>query len=90
VVARLIERLREAILCYQVGGHCASIWGIIDGEADITTASNLQSNNSPYSRVSLIVSVVCPDPFLKASFDAHLKLQEVIHCSVLVGVHTDN
>ena len=31
-VARLIERLREAIICYQVGSCCTPVLGIVDGE----------------------------------------------------------
>ena len=31
-VARLIERLREAIICYQVGGCCTPVLGIVDRE----------------------------------------------------------
>ena len=30
IVARLIERLREAIVCYQVGNYCASALSVID------------------------------------------------------------
>ena len=30
IVAKLIERLREAIVCYQVGNYCASLLSIID------------------------------------------------------------
>jgi len=30
VAASLIERLRQAIVCYQVGGYCASVLGIVD------------------------------------------------------------
>ena len=32
VVARLIERLREAIVCYQVGKYCASVSSTVDME----------------------------------------------------------
>ena len=32
IVAKLIERLREAIVCYQVGNYCASALNIIDRE----------------------------------------------------------
>jgi len=30
IVARLIERLREAIVCYQVGNYCVSASSVID------------------------------------------------------------
>ena len=30
MVARLVERLREAIVCYQVGNHCAPTLSIVD------------------------------------------------------------
>ena len=43
VVARLIERLREAVVCYQVGGCCTPASSIVDGGADIATASDLIS-----------------------------------------------
>jgi len=58
VVARLIERLREAIVCYQVG-DCStpvSVPTIANGGTDITTASDILSNRSSHSNVFPIVS----------------------------------
>jgi len=50
VVARLIERLREAIVCYQVGGYCTPASNVVDRGADIAAASDVPSNNSPRSK----------------------------------------
>ena len=55
IVAKLIERLREAIVCYQVGSYYALVLFIIDGRGvDIPTASDLPSNHSSYSRSSCL------------------------------------
>ena len=58
VVASLIERLREAIVCYQVGGHSTpvSVPNIVNSGTDITTASNIPSNHSSHSSVFPIAS----------------------------------
>jgi len=62
IVARLIERLREAILCYQVGNHCAPALSIIDAKrVDIATTGNPSSNHSSHSRSSRLVSEVNGD-----------------------------
>ena len=55
-VARLIERLREAIVCYQVGNHCAPALSIIDTmRVDIATTGNPPSNHSSHSRSSHLI-----------------------------------
>jgi len=41
VVARLIERLREAVVCYQVSDGHTQHWAFLTRGADITTASDL-------------------------------------------------
>jgi len=51
IVAGLIERLREAILCYQVGNHYTSTLNIIDTRrVDIATTGDPPSNHIPHSR----------------------------------------
>jgi len=57
IVAKLIERLREAIVCYQVGSYYASVLFIIErrgGGVDIPTASDLPSDHSYHSRSSCL------------------------------------
>ena len=62
IVAKLIERLREAIVCYQVGNYCASALNIIDRRGvDISTTSNLPSNHPSHSRSSRLVSEIDND-----------------------------
>ena len=46
-VARLIERLREAITHYQVSGNCFVGSSTTHRKADITTTSNLRSDHQP-------------------------------------------
>jgi len=59
IVARLIELLREAIICYQVGNHCAPALSIIDVKrVDIATTGNPSSNRSSHSRSSRLVSEI--------------------------------
>ena len=58
VVKSLIERrLREAIVCYQVGDRSnpASVPNIVDRRTDIATASDMPSNHSSRSNVFQIV-----------------------------------
>ena len=51
--ARLIERLREAIVCYQVANHCVLVSGIIATRGvDIATKDNPPSNRSSHGRSS--------------------------------------
>lgn len=47
MVARLIERLREAITHYQVSENCLVAPSTTHSEADIAAASNLRSNHHP-------------------------------------------
>ena len=47
VVARLVERLREAITHYQVSEGCYTAPSTTHSKADITTASNLRSDHQP-------------------------------------------
>ena len=80
MVAKLIERLREAIVCYQVGNHCASALSIIDRKGQVSQQQAIYRQIT-HLTVRLPVLPLKPtvaDPFLKASFDALLKLQEVI------------
>ena len=59
IVAKLIERLREAIVCYQVGNYCVSALSIIDRRGlDIPTTSNLPSNHSSHSMSPRFVSEI--------------------------------
>ena len=58
VVAKLIERLREAIVCYQVG-DCSTpvpVPSVVDRGTDFTTTSDVLSNHSSRSNVFPIVS----------------------------------
>ena len=50
VVARLIERLREAIVCYQVRHRYPPQSSAADRGPDIPTASDLPSNHSSHSK----------------------------------------
>ena len=61
VVARLIERLREAIVSYQVGNRWTPASKIADRGVDIAAASNLPPNNSPRGRVFPTVSRIGVD-----------------------------
>ena len=60
-VARLIERLREAIVCYQVCDCCATGSNTANRRADIPTAGNLPQNHSPRSKVFPITSGISAD-----------------------------
>lgn len=53
VVTRLIERLREAIFCYQVGDSFPQCQVSLIGGAGIATASNLPPNHPSRSKTSL-------------------------------------
>ena len=53
VVARLIERLREAIVCYQVRRRYHPQSSVADRGPDISTASDLPSNHSSHSKSTL-------------------------------------
>ena len=53
VVTRLIERLREAIFCYQVGDGFPQCQVSLIGGAGIATASNLPPNHPSRSKTSL-------------------------------------
>ena len=84
-VAKLIERLREAIVCYQVGECCAPGSSSANRGSDITAAGDLPPNYPPRSRCSrLPLESALTDSFLKSSFDTFLKLQEVIRCSTTI------
>ena len=50
VVVGLIERLREAIVYYQVSDYHSSTPGTIDRGTDIATASDLLSNHSSHGK----------------------------------------
>ena len=51
--ATLIERLREAIVCYRVANHCVLVSGIIATRGvDIATKDNPPSNRSSHGRSS--------------------------------------
>jgi len=60
-VARLIERLREAVVCYQVGNYCVSALSVIDRGVDIPTTGNPPSNHTPHSRSSRVISEIDGD-----------------------------
>jgi len=62
IVARLIERLREAIVCYQVGNNCAPALSIVDTRrVDIATTGNPPANHSSHSRSSRLVPEIDGD-----------------------------
>ena len=61
LVARLVERFREAIVCYQVGDCCTSASSIVDKGADIATTIDIPSDHSSHCNTFLIVSGVNAD-----------------------------
>ena len=53
VVTKLIERLREAIVCYQVGALIVrGREAVLTGGVDISTTGDLQSNHSSHGRAA--------------------------------------
>jgi len=79
IVAKLIERLREAIVCYQVGDYRTLRRASLTREQisqqqaiyhQITHLAVMSFRLSPQSMLT--------NPFLKSSFDTLLKLREVI------------
>ena len=87
MVAKLIERLREAIVCYQVGNHCASTLNIIDRRGQVSQQQAIYRQITHLTVGLLVLSLesTVADSFLKTSFDTLLKLQEVICCSTIVA-----
>lgn len=61
VVVKLIERLREAMVCYQVGDCCTLGSNTTNKRTDITTAGDLPPNHSPRSKVLPIASGINTD-----------------------------
>ena len=88
IVARIIERLREAIVCYQVGGYCTQRRVSLTGEQiSQQQAIYHQITHLAVTRSRMPLQPILINPFLKSSFDTLLKLREVIHCVTPVTAH---
>ena len=90
-VAKLIERLREAITHYQVSENYLVVLSTTHRRADITTTSDLRSGHQPHCEdfpVCLSPALTI-GPFIKSSFNTLLKLHEVIQSAKSVAMFTD-
>ena len=86
VVARLVERLQQAIVSYQVSGDYTPVLGPIDQEGQISQQQAIYRQIA-HLTVRLLRSVVGTgtDPSRKSSFDTLLRLQEVVYHSGVVA-----
>ena len=85
VVARLVERLQQAIVSYQVSGDYTPVLGPIDQEGQISQQQAIYRQIA-HLTVRLLRSVVGTgtDTSRKSSFDTLLRLQEVVYHSEVV------
>ena len=93
LVTTLIERLREAIVCYQVPDYYPHRQASsLTGGAGVATTSHIQSNQSSHCeaiRSSLWKYAALNPSIVKSSFDILLKFREVTYQTTLITALAD-
>ena len=92
-VVRLVERLQEAIIYYQVSGSYFSFaTNTTRRRKGVPTTSDLRPNHRPRREdflISLYPLLLMVGPFVKSSFDTLLKHREVTRSTKSVTLFTD-